>query len=120
VAAGLRGKHLVDIACGPTHSAALTSTGQLYVWGSSCAGSSPSSSSCKVSVPLLISPGSSRFVQVACGSADCALLLLYSSGSSCSLSRNNFEQVNKCIISEPLFVKKFIWLTCDEHSLTPL
>jgi len=86
--AGLRGQHLVDIACGPSHSTALTAVGQLYVWGSSIAQSlSPSTaSSCKVSTPLLISPGSARFVQVACGSGDCAVLLLYSSGCpSCLL-----------------------------------
>ena len=81
----LSGKHIADIACGPMHSAALTASGQLYVWGSSGLPSSSSSSaaaaaSCKLSVPLLISPSSSRFVQVACGSGDCSLLLLYSSG----------------------------------------
>ena len=70
---------LVDIACGPTHSAALTASGQLYVWGC-CAPASSPSASCKLSHPLLISPSSSRFVQVACGSGDCALLLLYASG----------------------------------------
>ena len=69
----LSGKHIVDVACGPTHSAALTAAGQLYVWGSSISGASSSS-------PLLISPGSSRLVQVACGSGDCTLVLLYSSG----------------------------------------
>jgi len=77
----LSGKHLADIACGPMHSAALTAAGQLYVWGSCDSQSSPSaSSSCKLSVPHLISASSSHFEQVACGSTDFSLLLLCSSG----------------------------------------
>ena len=30
---GLAGKHVVQIACGSTHSAAVTSEGELYTWG---------------------------------------------------------------------------------------
>jgi alpha-tubulin suppressor-like RCC1 family protein len=29
----LRGKEVVDIACGGAHSAAITSTGEVYTWG---------------------------------------------------------------------------------------
>ena len=31
--AGLAGKQVVQIACGSTHSAAVTSEGELYTWG---------------------------------------------------------------------------------------
>ena len=30
---GLAGKQVVQIACGSTHSAAITSEGELYTWG---------------------------------------------------------------------------------------
>lgn len=30
---GLAGKQVVQIACGSTHSAAVTSEGELYTWG---------------------------------------------------------------------------------------
>jgi len=78
----LNGKHLVEIACGATLSAALTASGQLYIWGSTAAPSSPSASAAfhRLSHPLLITTSSSRFMQVACGSGDCTLLLLCSSG----------------------------------------
>ena len=29
----LQGKHVKDIACGSSHSAAITSNGELYTWG---------------------------------------------------------------------------------------
>ena len=30
---GLQGKHVRDIACGSSYSAAITSNGELYTWG---------------------------------------------------------------------------------------
>ncbi len=33
VVEALRGKDIVDISCGGAHSAAITSTGELYTWG---------------------------------------------------------------------------------------
>jgi len=80
----LNEEHIVDIACGPTHSAALNAAGQLYVWGSSTTTGTSSSGAVSASLPLLTAGISqSHWVQVACGSDHCTLLLVSSSGELC-------------------------------------
>lgn len=78
----LKGKNIEHIACGPTHSAAVSSDGQLYVWGrcSNMAALS-SNSSDPFSHPKCVSSSQwPHLTDVKCGAGCCTLIVLDASG----------------------------------------
>jgi alpha-tubulin suppressor-like RCC1 family protein len=78
----LKGKNIEHIACGPTHSAALSSDGRLYVWGR-CSNMAvvTSNSMDSFSQPKCISSSQwPHFIDVKCGAGCCTVVLLDSTG----------------------------------------
>ncbi|KAJ8028688.1 E3 ubiquitin-protein ligase HERC2 [Holothuria leucospilota] len=67
----LRGKEIVDIACGGAHSAAITSSGELYSWGKGRYGRLGHGDSDDQLRPKLVEALKGfRVIDVACGSGD--------------------------------------------------
>lgn len=74
---GLRGKDVVDISCGGAHSAAITSTGELYTWGKGRYGQLGHSDSDDQMKPKLVEALLGyRVIDVACGSGDAQTLCI--------------------------------------------
>ena len=73
----LRGKDIVDISCGGAHSAAITSTGELYTWGKGRYGRLGHGDSDDQMKPKLVEALLGyRVVDVACGSGDAQTLAI--------------------------------------------
>lgn len=73
----LRGKSIVDIACGGSHSACITSSGELYTWGKGRYGRLGHGDSEDQVLPKLVEAlRGQRVVDVACGSGDAQTLCL--------------------------------------------
>jgi len=74
---GLRGKDIVDISCGGAHSAAITSTGELYTWGKGRYGRLGHGDSDDQMKPKLVEALLGyRVIDVACGSGDAQTLCI--------------------------------------------
>jgi len=73
----LRGKDIVDISCGGAHSAAITSTGELYTWGKGRYGRLGHGDSDDQTKPKLVEALLGyRVIDVACGSGDAQTLCI--------------------------------------------
>ena len=73
----LRGKSIVDIACGGSHSACITNTGELYTWGKGRYGRLGHGDSDDQLLPKLVEAlRGQRVIDVACGSGDAQTLCL--------------------------------------------
>ena len=73
----LRGKDICDISCGGAHSAAITSTGELYTWGKGRYGRLGHGDSDDQLKPRLVEALLGyRVVDVACGSGDAQTLCI--------------------------------------------
>ena len=73
----LRGKSLVDIACGGSHSACITTSGELYTWGKGRYGRLGHGDSEDQLLPKLVEAlRGQRVIDVACGSGDAQTLCL--------------------------------------------
>jgi Regulator of chromosome condensation (RCC1) repeat len=77
--AALNGKQIEQVSCGPSHSAALSSTGQLYVWGQCTprpGGYQP------LSKPRCVSNAQwPRFTDLKCGTGNFTVVLLDGTGN---------------------------------------
>ena len=74
---GLRGKDVVDISCGGAHSAAITSSGELFTWGKGRYGRLGHGDSDDQYKPKLVDAlMGHRVVDVACGSGDAQTLCI--------------------------------------------
>ena len=77
VVEALRGKSIVDISCGGSHSACITSNGELYTWGKGRYGRLGHGDSEDQLFPKLVEAlRGQRVLDVACGSGDAQTLCL--------------------------------------------
>lgn len=77
----LKSKRIRDIACGSSHSAAITSSGELYLWGLGEYGRLGHGDNFTQLKPKLVEALlGHRVVQVACGSRDAQTLALTEDG----------------------------------------
>lgn len=92
----LRSKRVRDIACGSSHSAAITSSGELYTWGLGEYGRLGHGDNCTQLKPRLVSKLSGhRVVQVACGSRDAQTLALTEDGLVFSWGDGDFGKLGR-------------------------
>lgn len=92
----LRNKRIRDIACGSSHSAAITSNGELYTWGLGEYGRLGHGDNVTVLKPRLIQAlVGYRVVQVACGSRDAQTLALTDEGLVFSWGDGDFGKLGR-------------------------
>ncbi|XP_039436955.1 probable E3 ubiquitin-protein ligase HERC2 isoform X1 [Culex pipiens pallens] len=92
----LRTKRIRDIACGSSHSAAITSSGELYTWGLGEYGRLGHGDNCTQLKPKLVTAlQGHRVVQVACGSRDAQTLCLTEEGLVFSWGDGDFGKLGR-------------------------
>lgn len=92
----LRSKRVRDIACGSSHSAAITSSGELYTWGLGEYGRLGHGDNCTQLKPKLVQALiGQRVVQIACGSRDAQTLALTEDGSVFSWGDGDFGKLGR-------------------------
>lgn len=92
----LRTKRVRDIACGSSHSAAITSSGELYTWGLGEYGRLGHGDNCTQLKPKLVATlQGHRVVQVACGSRDAQTLCLTEEGLVFSWGDGDFGKLGR-------------------------
>lgn len=92
----LRSKRIRDIACGSSHSAAITSAGELYTWGLGEYGRLGHGDNFTQLKPKLVQALlGHRVVQVACGSRDAQTLALTEDGLVFSWGDGDFGKLGR-------------------------
>lgn len=92
----LLSKKIRDIACGSSHSAAITSSGELYTWGLGEYGRLGHGDNYNQYKPKLVqSLVGKRIVQVACGSRDAQTLALTEDGNVYSWGDGDFGKLGR-------------------------
>ncbi|XP_065082582.1 probable E3 ubiquitin-protein ligase HERC2 [Ochlerotatus camptorhynchus] len=92
----LRTKRVRDIACGSSHSAAITSSGELYTWGLGEYGRLGHGDNCTQLKPKLVATlQGHRVIQVACGSRDAQTLCLTEEGLVFSWGDGDFGKLGR-------------------------
>ncbi|XP_053688822.1 probable E3 ubiquitin-protein ligase HERC2 isoform X2 [Sabethes cyaneus] len=92
----LRTKRIRDIACGSSHSAAITSSGELYTWGLGEYGRLGHGDNCTQLKPKLVTAlQGHRVTQVACGSRDAQTLCLTEEGLVFSWGDGDFGKLGR-------------------------
>ncbi|KAK4294466.1 hypothetical protein Pmani_032901 [Petrolisthes manimaculis] len=92
----LKSKRIRDIACGSSHSAAITSCGELYCWGLGEYGRlGLGDTSTQLRPKLVKSLLGQRVIQVACGSRDAQTLALTSEGMVYSWGDGDFGKLGR-------------------------
>ncbi|XP_058055381.1 probable E3 ubiquitin-protein ligase HERC2 [Anopheles bellator] len=92
----LRTKRIRDIACGSSHSAAITSSGELYTWGLGEYGRLGHGDNCTQLRPKHVTAlQDHRVVQVACGSRDAQTLCLTEEGLVFSWGDGDFGKLGR-------------------------
>ncbi|XP_058465564.1 probable E3 ubiquitin-protein ligase HERC2 [Malaya genurostris] len=92
----LRTKRIRDIACGSSHSAAITSSGELYTWGLGEYGRLGHGDNCTQLKPKQVTAlQGHRVVQVACGSRDAQTLCLTEEGLVFSWGDGDFGKLGR-------------------------
>ncbi|XP_056632300.1 E3 ubiquitin-protein ligase HERC2 isoform X1 [Diorhabda sublineata] len=92
----LKSKKIRDIACGSSHSAAITSSGELYTWGLGEYGRLGHGDNVTQLKPKLIkSLIGHRIIQVACGSRDAQTLALSDEGLVFSWGDGDFGKLGR-------------------------
>ncbi|XP_071532835.1 E3 ubiquitin-protein ligase HERC2 isoform X2 [Panulirus ornatus] len=92
----LKSKRIRDIACGSSHSAAITSSGELYCWGLGEYGRLGLGDTTTQLKPKLVKALlGQRVVQVACGSRDAQTLALTSEGMVYSWGDGDFGKLGR-------------------------
>lgn len=93
----LRNKRIRDIACGSSHSAAITSSGELYTFGLGEYGRLGHGDNTTQLKPKLVQAlVGQRVIQVACGSRDAQTLALVEGGKIYSWGDGDFGKV--CVL----------------------
>ncbi|XP_031621811.1 probable E3 ubiquitin-protein ligase HERC2 [Contarinia nasturtii] len=104
----LRSKRIRDIACGSSHSAAITASGELYCWGLGEYGRLGHGDNLTQLKPKLVQALlGRRVVQVACGSRDAQTLALTEDGVVFSWGDGDFGKLGRggsegCFIPQPI------------------
>lgn len=92
----LKSKRIRDIACGSSHSAAITSSGELYTWGLGEYGRLGHGDNCTQLKPKMVTALlDHRIVQVACGSRDAQTLALTEAGLLFSWGDGDFGKLGR-------------------------
>jgi len=92
----LASKRISDIGCGSSHSAAVTSCGELYTWGLGDYGRLGHGDDKTTMVPKLVKGlEGKRVVQVACGSRDAQTLALTDQGHVYSWGDGDFGKLGR-------------------------
>lgn len=92
----LRAKKIRDIACGSSHSAAISSQGELYTWGLGEYGRLGHGDNATQLKPKLVTALSGRrVIQVACGSRDAQTLALTEDGAVFSWGDGDFGKLGR-------------------------
>lgn len=92
----LRAKKIRDIACGSSHSAAISSQGELYTWGLGEYGRLGHGDNATQLKPKLVATLSGRrVIQVACGSRDAQTLALTEDGAVFSWGDGDFGKLGR-------------------------
>lgn len=92
----MRHKRIRDIACGSSHSAAITNCGELYTWGLGEYGRLGHGDNCTQLKPKRVEALSGhRVVQVACGSRDAQTLALTEEGIVFSWGDGDFGKLGR-------------------------
>ena len=96
VVEALRNKRVRDIACGSSHSAAITSSGELYTWGCGEYGRLGHGDNTTQLRPKMVRAlAGHRVVQVACGSRDAQTLALTDEGLVFSWGDGDFGKLGR-------------------------
>ncbi len=83
---GLAGKQVTHVSCGSAYSAAITQSGDLYMWGQGNYGRLGSGASDDLLVPTQVATlKGQKVVDVACGSGDAQSLCVTDTGTSIAL-----------------------------------
>ncbi|XP_030381589.1 probable E3 ubiquitin-protein ligase HERC2 [Scaptodrosophila lebanonensis] len=92
----LRSKKVRDIACGSSHSAAITSLGELYTWGLGEYGRlGHGDNGTQLKPKLVTALVGRRVIQVACGSRDAQTLALTEDGAVFSWGDGDFGKLGR-------------------------
>ena len=92
----LRNKRVRDIGCGSSHSAAITSSGELYTWGCGEYGRLGHGDNVTQLRPKLVKALTGhRVIQVACGSRDAQTLALTDEGMVFSWGDGDFGKLGR-------------------------
>ncbi|KAI8034196.1 hypothetical protein M5D96_013047 [Drosophila gunungcola] len=92
----LRAKKIRDVACGSSHSAAISSQGELYTWGLGEYGRLGHGDNTTQLKPKLVAAlAGKRVVQVACGSRDAQTLALTEDGAVYSWGDGDFGKLGR-------------------------
>ena len=92
----LKAKRVRDVACGSSHSAAITSSGELYTWGCGEYGRLGHGDNITQLRPKQVKAlAGQRVIQVACGSRDAQTLALTDEGLVYSWGDGDFGKLGK-------------------------
>lgn len=92
----LKSKRIRDVSCGSSHSAAITSSGELYTWGLGEYGRLGHGDNLTQLRPKqVMTLAGQRIVQVACGSRDAQTLALAEDGSAYSWGDGDFGKLGR-------------------------
>ncbi|KAG1662456.1 E3 ubiquitin-protein ligase HERC2 [Nymphon striatum] len=92
----LKSKRIRDVSCGSSHSAAVTSTGELYLWGLGEYGRLGHGDNVTQLKPKMVKAFQGiRVVQVACGSRDAQTLALTDTGMVFSWGDGDFGKLGR-------------------------
>ncbi|XP_017138352.1 probable E3 ubiquitin-protein ligase HERC2 [Drosophila miranda] len=92
----LRSKKIRDVACGSSHSAAISSQGELYTWGLGEYGRLGHGDNATQLKPKLVATlAGRRVIQVACGSRDAQTLALTEDGAVFSWGDGDFGKLGR-------------------------
>lgn len=115
----LEGHKVIQVACGDFHSAALTSAGSLFTWGSGLYGQLGHSSETSSATPLLVRACEGlKVIYVACGGYHTAAIieggdvLVWGAGEDGQLGQGDYSSVSTPTFCDALRGKRICQVAC--------